>query len=86
MIPNRPTIELSEANDAPLVDGYKFNIDDYVYLNSCGTGCYGLESQWLELDAEDAGFGGGEYPDDCFKNNGNEYFTEFVVIDNSDLF
>lgn len=68
-----------EATKKSLVNEHIFNRDDIVYSNCDGETYYGTESQWLDLDPRDAGFESGKYPENCFCNNGNQFFAEHIL-------
>lgn len=74
------TLTISEANKLSLVDNHQFKIGDYVYMNNYGEPYFATELQWLSQNPIDIGFTSNEYPEDCFCNNGNEWFTEFEII------
>ena len=76
---NEGELKISEANARPLVDGHKFEIGEYVFAENYGETYYATEEQWRDCDPRDLGYEGG-LPEDCFYNNGNEYFTQYLVV------
>lgn len=76
---NKHTITIAEANNRSLTST-KFNIGDFVYLNHYGEQYYATFSQWMNVGPLAAGFYSGKYPDNCFLNNNNDWFSEYEVI------